>query len=86
MHRAMLDWPQQQIVLKEAPSHWVAPSGVKHAIDYQSGAPTVSLRLQEVFGTCETPRIAGGAVALTFQLLTPTKRPAQVNDKTVYAS
>ena len=32
----------------------------------------------QVFGTSQTPRIAGGAVALTFQLLTPAQRPAQV--------
>jgi HrpA-like RNA helicase len=75
----MLSWEQQRAVEREAPTHWVAPSGAKHRIDYlRDAGPTVALRLQEAFGTAETPRIAGGAVALIFELLTPAQRPAQV--------
>ena len=58
------------MVEQEAPSHWVAPSGARHRIDYQSGAPVVAVRLQEVFGTPESPRLGAGAVPLTFELLT----------------
>ena len=36
------------------------------------------MRLQEVFGLLETPRVAGGRVALTLQLLSPAQRPVQV--------
>ena len=75
----MLSWEQQRAVEREAPTHWVAPSGGKHRIDYRlDSGPTVALRLQEAFGTAETPCIAGGAVPLTFELLTPAQRPAQV--------
>jgi len=77
--RSMLSWEQQRAVDREAPTHWAAPSGSKHRIDYRrEGGPTVALRLQEAFGTAQTPRIAGGAVPLTFELLTPAQRPAQV--------
>ena len=75
----MLSWEQQVAVDREAPTHWTAPSGGRHRIDYgRDGGPTVALRLQEAFGTAETPRIAGGAVPLTFELLTPAQRPAQI--------
>jgi ATP-dependent helicase HrpB len=36
------------------------------------------VRLQEVFGWQETPRIAGGRVPLTLHLLSPARRPVQV--------
>ena len=62
-----------------APSHLEVPSGSRRRIDYSdSSAPTVSVRLQEVFGLSETPRIGGGAVPLTLHLLSPASRPVQV--------
>jgi len=38
----------------------------------------VSVRLQEVFGLATTPRVGGGAVPITFKLLSPARRPVQV--------
>ena len=37
-----------------------------------------AVRLQEMFGQPETPRIAGGRVPLTLHLLSPAQRPVQV--------
>ena len=55
------------------------PSGSRLAIDYAEGeAPTLAVRLQEMFGAAATPRIAGGKVALRLQLLSPAGRPLQV--------
>jgi len=39
--------------------------------------PTVSVQLQEVFGELSSPKIAGGSVALRFELLSPARRPIQ---------
>ncbi len=62
-----------------APARLVVPSGSSIRIDYRSeNAPLVAVRLQEVFGLDETPRIAGGRVPLTFALLSPAHRPVQV--------
>ena len=48
-------------------------------IDYLSdNAPIASMRMQEVFGLAATPRIGGGAVPVTFELLSPARRPLQV--------
>jgi ATP-dependent helicase HrpB len=38
----------------------------------------LAVRLQEMFGCAETPRIAGGRVPLTLHLLSPAQRPLQV--------
>ncbi|HEX2093709.1 MAG TPA: ATP-dependent helicase HrpB [Longimicrobiaceae bacterium] len=62
-----------------APTHLVVPSGSRIPIDYSDPqAPVLAVRLQEVFGMTETPRIARGAVPLTLHLLSPAHRPVQV--------
>ena len=61
-----------------APTHLEAPSGSRVPIDYgDPEAPVLSVRLQEVFGLTETPRV-GGSVPLTLHLLSPAHRPVQV--------
>ena len=75
---AMLDWDAQQRLDRLAPTHLGVPSGSRIAIDYSSGVPTLSVRLQEVFGLAESPRIAEGRVPVTLELLSPARRPVQV--------
>jgi ATP-dependent helicase HrpB len=74
----LLDWPRQRRLDELAPTHLVVPSGSRIAVDYTSGAPVLAVRLQEVFGWVETPRIAGGRVPVTLELLSPARRPVQV--------
>jgi ATP-dependent helicase HrpB len=38
----------------------------------------LAVRLQELFGLMDTPRLARGRVALTLHLLSPAHRPVQV--------
>ena len=62
-----------------APARLTVPSGSNIRIDYRDeNAPVVAVRLQEVFGLDESPRIAGGRVPITFKLLSPAQRPVQV--------
>jgi ATP-dependent helicase HrpB len=62
-----------------APTHVAVPSGSRVPIDYSDpGAPALAVRLQEMFGLADTPRIAGGRVPLTLHLLSPAHRPVQV--------
>lgn len=76
---ALLDWPQQRRLEAEAPSHIVVPSGQRIPVDYGNpAAPVLAVRLQEMFGCPETPRIAGGRLPLTLHLLSPARRPVQV--------
>lgn len=75
----MLDWQQRQRLDQLAPTHFVAPTGSRLPIDYDDPrAPSVSVRLQEMFGTRQTPTVLGGRVALTLHLLSPAQRPVQV--------
>jgi ATP-dependent helicase HrpB len=72
-------WDRRADVDRLAPSHLEVPSGSNVRIDYSDPeAPALAVRLQEVFGMTETPRIAGGRVPLTMKLLSPAQRPVQV--------
>jgi len=74
-----LGWESRRRLDQHAPTHLVVPSGSRIPIDYESAEnPILAVRLQELFGLAETPRIAGGRVALTLHLLSPARRPVQV--------
>ena len=76
---ADLSWQQRQALDAEAPTHLEVPSGSRLPIDYADpAAPVLAVRLQEMFGLAETPRIARGRVPLTLHLLSPAHRPVQV--------
>ena len=73
------DHAQQRRLDELAPTHVVLPTGTRARIDYRDdNAPCASMRMQEVFGLASTPRIGGGAVPVTFKLLSPAHRPLQV--------
>lgn len=75
----MLSWEQKQQLQKEAPTHIRVPSGSLIPINYSDPEqPFLAVRLQEIFGLQDTPRIADGRVALTLHLLSPAQRPVQV--------
>ncbi|MER2526443.1 MAG: ATP-dependent helicase HrpB [Candidatus Competibacter denitrificans] len=62
-----------------APTHWQVPSGSRIRLHYQPGEPPVlAVKLQELFGLADTPRIANGRIAVTLHLLSPAQRPIQV--------
>lgn len=76
---ALLPWNLKRRLEDEAPTHFEAPTGNRHAIDYESaGAPLLSIRVQELFGLKEHPSIAKGKLALTLELLSPAHRPIQI--------
>jgi ATP-dependent helicase HrpB len=77
--RSLLTYDQSQILEREAPTHWSVPSGSSIRIDYLDGdVPTLSVRLQEMFGLTRTPSIAGGRLPLVLKLLSPAGRPVQI--------
>ena len=50
-------------------------------MDYTKGErPILAVRLQELFGWTDTPRISGGRVPVVLHLLAPNFRPVQVTD------
>lgn len=75
----LLTWQQQKALPELAPSVWTLPGGRKAFIDYSHPeAPTLSAKIQELFGLTLTPKIAGGKITLTIKLLSPANRPVQV--------
>jgi len=75
----LLPWDRRAALDTLAPTHLEVPTGSRIAIDYADpAAPVLAVRLQELFGLAETPRIAGGRVPLTLHLLSPAHRPVQV--------
>jgi ATP-dependent helicase HrpB len=77
--KAHLGYERQRKLDELAPTHIGLPTGSRARIDYLSdNAPIASMRMQEVFGLAATPRIGGGQVPVTFELLSPARRPLQV--------
>ena len=75
---ALLTWDQQRALEQLAPTHITVPSGTRVALDYSQDPPVLAVRLQELFGARDTPRLAGGKVAVLLHLLSPARRPVQV--------
>ncbi len=76
----ILDWNQQQLLEALAPEKLAVPTGSKISIQYQpaGGAPILAVRLQELFGMLDTPRINGGKTPVVLHLLSPGYKPVQV--------
>lgn len=63
----LLDWNQRQLLEQEAPTHITVPSGSRVPVDYANpAAPVLAVRLQEMFGQLDTPRIGGGRYQYCF--------------------
>jgi ATP-dependent helicase HrpB len=76
---ALLTWEQRQQLDRLAPTHLTVPSGSHVRLDYEaSEMPVLAVRLQELFGCQDTPRVAGGKIPVMLHLLSPAKRPVQV--------
>ena len=82
--KSPLAWGLRQQVERLAPARITVPSGMERRIDYaldHEGAPqppVLAVKLQELFGLADTPRVADGRVPLTLHLLSPGGKPLQV--------
>lgn len=74
----LLKWPLPQRLDELAPHHIKVPSGSSVRLDYSEYPPILAVRLQELFGLADTPRIAGGRQVVKLHLLSPARRPVQV--------
>ena len=79
--RSRLTPDQLQAVDREAPERIQVPSGSRIAVQYEVGkSPVLPVRIQEIFGWQDTPRIARGRIPLLLHLLAPNHRPQQITD------
>lgn len=76
---ALLPWPLDRRLEELAPRRLTVPSGSSVAVDYRAeGGPVLAVKLQEMFGQEDTPRVGGGRCPVTLHLLSPAGRPLQV--------
>jgi len=79
--KGAFSYQQLQLVEREAPERIEVPTGSNIALEYQPGRPPVlAVRIQELFGQTDTPRVGGGRVKVLLHLLAPNYRPQQVTD------
>jgi ATP-dependent helicase HrpB len=82
MNRALnslLEWAMLRRLDEEAPTHFMAPTGNAHPIDYEAEeGPVLAIRVQELFGLKLHPAIAKGRLPLVLHLLSPGHRPIQI--------
>ena len=75
----MLGWKKQQQLNRLAPTALTVASGSRIRLRYQHGEPPLlAVRIQEMFGTQETPVICDGQIPVLLHLLSPAQRPLQV--------
>jgi ATP-dependent helicase HrpB len=76
---AHLSYPLDRLLEQHAPASLEVPTGNRIRIDYsETQPPVLAVRLQELFGMPDTPKLASGRVPLTLHLLGPNFRPVQI--------
>ena len=76
---ALLSWEQSRQLERWAPTHLTVPSGSNVRVEYDTpDLPVLAVRLQEMFGCKDTPRLVDGKIPVMLHLLSPAKRPVQV--------
>lgn len=76
---SLLSHKQRMDLARLAPERIEVPSGSKIRVDYSSpdGIPFMAVKLQEMFGMLDTPRIVNGRIPVTIHMLSPAMRPVQ---------
>lgn len=75
---SLLPWPLQLDLERLAPELLVVPSGSRISVDYNEYPPVLAVKLQEMFGCEDTPRVADGKIPVLIHLLSPAGRPLQI--------
>jgi ATP-dependent helicase HrpB len=79
--KSRLTYAENQRLDDLVPEALTVPSGNRIKLTYAKGSPPVlAVRLQELFGWPETPRIASGRLPVLLHLLGPNYRPVQITD------
>jgi len=77
--KSWLSAEQRGLLDKHAPERITLSNARTPKVTYEAEAPPfISLRIQELFGVTQTPRIGMGRVALSVHILAPSMRPVQV--------
>ena len=77
-----LTYDKQTELDRLAPSNITVPSGSSIQINYRADGmpPIVAVRIQEIFGLSETPKVNNSQKTVLLHLLSPGYKPVQVTD------
>jgi ATP-dependent helicase HrpB len=77
--KSWISGAQRELLDKYVPERIALSNGRTPKVTYEAqGPPFISLRIQELFGVNETPKIAMGRIAVSVHILAPSMRPVQV--------
>jgi ATP-dependent helicase HrpB len=77
--RTIFSYEQLSFLEKEAPEAIKLPSGSSIRLKYGEGEkPVLAVRLQELFGQTDTPKVGGGKIPVLIHLLSPAMRPLAI--------
>jgi ATP-dependent helicase HrpB len=75
---AALSFQERQTLDQHAPVTIAVPSGRTHRLDYdEDGSVSASVKLQELFGLADTPKVGPRKEPVRLALLAPNGRPVQ---------
>ena len=75
---ARLSYEQQRLLEEQLPIKLTVPSGSAHRVRYEDNKAIIAVRIQEVFGLSQHPRLASGKLPVTFELLSPGRQPIAI--------
>jgi ATP-dependent helicase HrpB len=75
--KSLIPYAVQRELERLAPTHFTAPTGMNHAIQYDGDEPKLVIRVQELYGLKQHPTIGGGKLPLLLELTSPAHRPIQ---------
>ena len=77
--KALVPWDLARRLETEAPASYATPAGASHRLDYAAAqGPTLSVKVQELYGLSAHPTLAGGRVPIVLDLLSPAGRSIQI--------
>ncbi|MET9485848.1 ATP-dependent helicase HrpB [Nocardia sp. NPDC006630] len=76
--RRLLPWPEAARFDELAPERLEVPSGSNVRLDYSADPPVLAVKVQEIFGWTDLPRLADGRASILLHLLSPARRPIAV--------
>ena len=76
--KSLVPYAQVAQLDRLASTHFTAPTGSRLPIRYDGNEPVLSVRVQDLFGLTDHPKLAGGSPLLLLELLSPAQRPIQM--------
>ncbi|MDX1957748.1 MAG: ATP-dependent helicase HrpB [Leptospiraceae bacterium] len=74
----LLTYEQKSILEREAPEAFITKKNRRIPLKYKDNEVFLSIKIQDLFGMTETPRIGRGKIPITLEILSPAMRPVQI--------